>query len=239
MLNRIGGFSERDGTIDFYLRINSLLDESSIVLDLGAGRGCWVEQASPIKKKIMMIKNNVKELIATDIDPIVLTNTNCDRAVLIEDGKVPLPDSSIDLIICDYVLEHIENPISFVLEIKRLLKPGGVFCARTPHFYNYVSVISRLVPDHFRENLLSRAQPDRDARDAFPTIYKMNTLSSLSSFFVGWEDHTFVYRAEPSYFFSNRTVFRLLDFMHRLLPVYFAGSLMVFKRKPSHSSEVF
>lgn len=232
MLNRIGGFSERDGTIDFYLRINSLLDNTSIVLDLGAGRGCWVEQATPLKKNIMMLKDKVKEYIATDIDPVVLTNPNCHKAVLIENGKVPLPDSSIDLIVCDYVLEHIENPNSFILEIKRLLKPGGVFCARTPHFYNYVSVISRLVPDHFREHLLSRAQPDRDARDAFPTVYKMNTLSSLSSFFVGWEDYTFLYRAEPSYFFSNRTVFRLLDFMHRLLPVYFAGTLMVFKRKP-------
>lgn len=36
--NMVGGFSENDGTIDFYLRINSLIDETSVVLDLGAGR---------------------------------------------------------------------------------------------------------------------------------------------------------------------------------------------------------
>ena len=35
--NLVGGFSDTDGTINFYLRINSLLNDDSIVLDFGAG----------------------------------------------------------------------------------------------------------------------------------------------------------------------------------------------------------
>ena len=34
---KIGGYSETDGTIDFYSRINCLINQESIVLDFGAG----------------------------------------------------------------------------------------------------------------------------------------------------------------------------------------------------------
>ena len=38
----VGGFTPNDGTVDFYLRVNSLIDNQSIVLDLGAGESCLV-----------------------------------------------------------------------------------------------------------------------------------------------------------------------------------------------------
>ena len=41
--NMVGGFTDNDGTIDFYLRVNSLINKDSIVLDLGAGRAAWYE----------------------------------------------------------------------------------------------------------------------------------------------------------------------------------------------------
>ena len=34
-----GGFTSLDGTIEFYTRINALLDPAMTVLDFGAGRG--------------------------------------------------------------------------------------------------------------------------------------------------------------------------------------------------------
>ena len=37
-----GNFFQNDGTIDFYLRIRTLINENSSVLDYGAGRAKWL-----------------------------------------------------------------------------------------------------------------------------------------------------------------------------------------------------
>jgi hypothetical protein len=39
--SRFGGFSDIDATITFYDRINSLIQKSDTVLDIGCGRGVW------------------------------------------------------------------------------------------------------------------------------------------------------------------------------------------------------
>ena len=41
--SRFGGFTDIDGTVVFYLRVNSLINASSTVLDFGCGRGAYDE----------------------------------------------------------------------------------------------------------------------------------------------------------------------------------------------------
>ena len=38
-----GGFTDVDGTITFFTRVNALIDSSSVVLDVGCGRGVYGE----------------------------------------------------------------------------------------------------------------------------------------------------------------------------------------------------
>ncbi len=226
-----GGFGTRDGTVDFYLRVSLALTPEMVVLDLGAGRGGMHDYIKGGKARLLSIKGKVRELIAADIDPAVFDNPGCDRAVLIENGRVPLADASVDLILCDYVLEHVGDPLAFVAEVRRVLKPGAWFCARTPHKWHYVAVASRLLSDRLEKLLLPRLQPGRKGEDVFPKVYKMNTLSALRDLFPGFEDQSFVYRSEPSYYFGSRVAFALMDFVHRVMPAPFSGSVMVFKRK--------
>jgi SAM-dependent methyltransferase len=40
--------------------------------------------------------------------------------------KLPLPDSSFDVVLCDNVVDHAENPRRIVEELARVLKPGGL-----------------------------------------------------------------------------------------------------------------
>lgn len=40
---RFGGFTDIDGTIAFFNRVNSLIETSSVVLDVGCGRGAYAE----------------------------------------------------------------------------------------------------------------------------------------------------------------------------------------------------
>jgi SAM-dependent methyltransferase len=55
--------------------------------------------------------------------------------------KTPYPfeDNSIDYILCWNVMEHLEmNPIKFMEEMWRILKPGGIFRFRVPAAGTYI-----------------------------------------------------------------------------------------------------
>ncbi len=48
---RFGGFTDIDGTVVFFNRVNSLIDSSSVVLDVGCGRGSYSEDSVPLRKE--------------------------------------------------------------------------------------------------------------------------------------------------------------------------------------------
>jgi len=231
-----GGFSQNDGTIDFYGRINSLLRGDMRVLDLGAGRAAWFEDdPSAYRRSLRLLKGKVAEVIATDVDEAVQQNRSCDRALLMEDGIIPLEDNSVDMVIADYVLEHVDDADGFRAEVSRVLRPGGYFCARTPHKWSYVSVLARLLGNAHHIPILSRAQPDRKAVDVFPTRYRLNTLHTVRSCFAGFEDFSLIYRPDPAYYFGNRSLYHALGFLHRLMPAALSGGLFVFLQKPGRA----
>jgi SAM-dependent methyltransferase len=49
--------------------------------------------------------------------------------------KVPLPDASIDSILCTEVLEHVPDPLAVWNEFYRLLRPGGKVLLTTPMYW--------------------------------------------------------------------------------------------------------
>ena len=81
-----GGFSTNDGTIDFYLRIRTLVNKNKKVVDLGAGKGQWFNYKKVIKirKSIRYLKKDVKYLYAIDIDQAVLKNKSSHKNLLIK-----------------------------------------------------------------------------------------------------------------------------------------------------------
>ena len=97
-------------------------------------------------------------MIGVDIDEVVLQNTDLDQAFLIENGKLPFSDSHFDLAWADYVLEHVQEPVTFFKEIERVLKVGASFFFRTPNKYHYVSLIGRITPHRFHELCANRVR---------------------------------------------------------------------------------
>lgn len=230
----IAGFSGLDGTIEFFTRINALLEPHFKVLDLGAGRGAWhTEDDCEYRRGLRDIRSKVAEYIGADVDEAVLTNPTTSRNVLLDtNGHIPLVDAEVDLIVCDYVLEHILDVDTFRAEIDRILKPGGVFCGRTPHAANYVTLGARLVKNVHHAKWLKWAQPERKAIDVFPTAYRCNTLRDLERLFPGWEHFSYLYTAEPSYHFGSRWIYAAFSALHKFAPTQFTGNIFAFIRKP-------
>lgn len=48
--------------------------------------------------------------------------------------KLPLPDASVDLIVCHTVLEHVRDPRQVVAEMFRVLRPGGMVHLELPNY---------------------------------------------------------------------------------------------------------
>src|ERR1700683_527655 len=106
-----GGYLPLDGTVEFYGRVCALLQPTDIVLNLGAGRGGWYfEYESEYRRSLQDLKPRVKYLYGADIDPVVLTNPTSHENLLIRDGRIPLVEHSVDLVVADYVFEHVESP---------------------------------------------------------------------------------------------------------------------------------
>lgn len=234
----IGGFSPLDGTIEFFTRINALLEPHFKVLDLGAGRAAWnTEDRCSSRRGLRDIRSKVAEYIGADVDEAVLTNPTTSRNVVIGvDGHIPLGDKEIDLIVCDYVLEHVLDVDRFRGEVDRILKPGGVFCGRTPHAASYVSLGARLVKNIHHAKWLKWLQPQRKPVDVFPTAYRCNTMRDLERLFAGWDHFSYVYTAEPSYHFGSRSGYAAFAALHKLAPAQFTGNIFAFIRKPLNAT---
>lgn len=217
-----GGFARDDGTIEFFLRLRALVDETSTVLDLGAGRGAQViDNQSQFRGDLINMKGKVRKLVGADVDPVVKENPTLDEAVVIKPNEpLPFEDGSFDLVFSDWVLEHIEDPEYFSAEVGRILKPGGWFCARTPYKYAYFALGARLLPDKAEAKTLSMVQPGRKSMDVFPKYYCSNTRKDISRSFPDSKWRTIAYydNPPPSYTGNSQMLFRLLELYQKILP---------------------
>ena len=149
------------------------LNKDSVCLDYGAGRG---------KVKQVNIKDIVKKVVGVDIDDQVFENPHIDEAKLLEfpDLKIAYEDETFDMVFSDNVFEHVEFPERVFKEIYRVLKPGGVFIAKTPNKFHYMPLVASLTPLSFHKyynNLRGR-----DEVDTFPTFYRCNSRYSVNKY---------------------------------------------------------
>ena len=196
-----GMFPPNDGTVDFYLRVRAVAPERPDVIDFGAGRGEWLDDPSEVRRDLRDIRDIAARIVGVDVDEVVRSNPYLDDALVIDGrSEVPLPDRSADLIIADFVLEHLEDPSWMAQEAARLLRSGGWLCGRTPSRSGYIALTSRLIPNTVHKAALSRLQPFRRSEDVFPTRYLVNSMPQIDAAFGRhFENHSFHFWANLDY----------------------------------------
>lgn len=222
-----------DGTIEFFYKFNFLLKKNHIVLDLGAGRGSWFfEDKNIFRKNLRNIKGKCQKYIGVDVDKEIFKNKTTDKNYLIEKSYIiPLKKNSVDVILCDYVFEHVKETNFFTKEINRVLKKGGFICGRTPHKYNYVSFFSRIIPRTFHKKIIYFLQPKRKTKDIFDAYYKLNTFKDIKNCFKNYDDYSYLYTSEPTYYFNNKLMFKVFSYFHKVFPEILTGNIFFFLRK--------
>ena len=128
-----GGFTDVDGTVAFFSRINAVLKPDDVVLDVGCGRGAYGEDTVQFRRSLAILKGKVAKVIGIDVDTGAEVNPYLDEFALINGDTWPVESDSVDLIVCDCVVEHVQDPDQLFSEFRRVLKNGGKLCIRTPN----------------------------------------------------------------------------------------------------------
>jgi SAM-dependent methyltransferase len=233
----IDHFTACDGTLKFFGFVKAIMlkIKAPHVLDFGAGRGAWWhDDPSTYRKHMCNLRMGGNAFVtACDIDATVLTHPCSDKQIVIEPNeRLPFADGTFDAIVSDMTFEHIENPELVCRELIRILKPGGYICARTPHRWGYVRLMSRLNPDRMHVFLLRHIQPYRSSEDIFRTRYQLNSPAQIRRRFPGCTLYYYYDNAEPAYYFGSEVLYRAFALLHRLTPGFLATSLCVFIGKP-------
>jgi len=123
------------------------IPEGLTILDAGAGE-------APYKKFCSHLKYIAQDFGQYHGDGEIGLQTgtwdNTKLDIISDILSIPLPDGSVDAIMCTEVLEHIPDPLGAIKEFARLVKPGGYLLLTAPfasltHFapYHFVSGLSK------------------------------------------------------------------------------------------------
>lgn len=139
-------------------------------LDFGCGRG---------NVRQMNFKGVAGWVAGVDPEPAVFDNPYLDdgRLLDLQAMHIPHPDANFDVVFADNVMEHVVDPPTTLREIRRVLKPGGRFLAKTPNKWHYMPIIARLTPTAFHR-FYNRLR-GREVIDTFPTQYRCNTAADV------------------------------------------------------------
>jgi ubiquinone/menaquinone biosynthesis C-methylase UbiE len=236
--SRFGDFTDIDGNVIFYCRVNALLHPDAVVLDVGCGRGALMEDAVPFRQGLRVLKGKCRKVIGIDVDEEARLNPFLDEFRLITGDQWPVPDQSVDVVISITVLEHVEHPDAFFAELSRVLKPGGYLGLLTGNVLSYGGLISWLIPDKFHCGLLKTMQPRRGEIDIFPKYYRCNTVTQIRGMLskYGFDHCVYGYEAEPSYFAFSRLLYFLGVLHQRFSPKMIKPAIFAFARKVEAAS---
>jgi SAM-dependent methyltransferase len=190
-----------NGTQEFWDLCSAHVPRGAEILEIGAG---------PTNKTSSFL-STMGQVDGVDVDPDARTNSHLRRAYVVEDERFPCSDASYDACVSNFVLEHVQSPSLHLSEVKRVLRPGGVYVFRTPNRWHYVALVSNLTPHWFHELVANRLRRlPHAAHDPYPTYYRLNTRRAVEheARAAGLEAvDVRTIEKEPSYGMSSRALF--------------------------------
>ena len=149
---------------------NINLYNRDIFVDIGCGDGSITSEIAKIYK--------FKKTIGVDVENWfdTYTNKNTNIKMVITDGKtINIKDNSVDVILCNHVLHHIENLNEMLDEIARIIKKDGLLIIKEHNCYYkelsyvidiyhalYELVFRKKQNDKFIENYYSNYLSDKE-----------------------------------------------------------------------------
>jgi SAM-dependent methyltransferase len=208
--------------------ISEHLSPKSLWLDAGCGWRLLEDDMEPLEDWLV---TRCRAILG--MDPALTNHRNIRLLVRGSLNALPFADDSFDLITCNMVAEHLDDPSKAFGEAARCLRPLGAFIVKTPNLLNYGvmgnAVASRTMPEKWRLRLVYGSD-DRAPEDFFRVRYKANTMRRLKRLLQasGLQVHKTIALPQRRPFF--RKTEKLERFLMKLTPT---SSLLVCAHKPS------
>lgn len=231
--SRFGGFTDVDGTVLFYTRVRALLRAGDTVLDAGCGVGHHTQDSLESRRRLRDLRDRAGAVIGIDLEADGCANPTLTEFRLIEDPtEWPVQASSVDLVLADCVVEHVQEPTRFFEQCARVLRNGGYLCLRTPNLRSYFGLISKLIPDRWHGELATRVQAGRHRQSVFKTYYRCNTVRRLRSQLreTGFEAAVYAHDSEPAYLSFSGVAYTVGVLYQRYAPRSLGVTLFAFGR---------
>ena len=107
----------------------------------------------------------------------LLKNGQADFRICADVGCFPLRDSTVNLIICKDLVEHLYQPEELFEEASRCLIQGGAFIISTPNLYGGTSLVAKFLP-HTLFKFIWKIWRKSNI-PSYPFVYKANTSRAL------------------------------------------------------------
>lgn len=151
------GTTNESARVEWIEKTLQQIPEGLTILDAGAGESQFKKYCSHLKYIAQDFGQYQGE---GDVGLQTGTWDNSKLDIVSDILSIPLPDHSVDAIMCTEVLEHIPDPLGAIKEFSRLIKPGGYLLITAPfasltHFapYHFASGLSRFFYEkHLPEN---------------------------------------------------------------------------------------
>ncbi len=208
-------YHDRPDWIDGTTRLHNLIREFAtsrpMILEIGAG---------PANQTTRFLAS-LGEVTGVDIDSDVKSNEYCKKTIVYDGMHIPCGKNSYDLVIMNYVCEHIKQPMELCREIHRVLRPEGFYIFRTPNLWHYISLAAWLTPQFFHNLVANRLRNiPAESHAPYPTLHRMNTkricrkILSQAGFSIKVIK---IIEAEPSYGMASRMLFYPMMIWERVL----------------------
>lgn len=151
-------------------------------LDVGCGHSIVPDWAAPLEEQERLV-HCAAFLVGVDVDDGIARHPLLTHRVRALGGKLPFRDGTFDLVTANMVVEHVPDPVGFLADIFRVLRPGGRSLFVTPNRLCPLIVAARLTPEKLKKNIVGYLE-HRKEEDIFPTHYRMNeprTIAGLAN----------------------------------------------------------
>jgi SAM-dependent methyltransferase len=198
--------------------IKESLEKDSVWIDAGCGNNSLTEEFS------------IYSIHGTGVDVTIHPELkNAGKFLKADLANLPFEIESIDVIVSNMVVEHLEEPHRILSEFYRILKPGGNFIFRTTNKYYPSQFFGHLFPKKAKDKIINRVY-GVESHYIFSTHYRLNSFKKIKKILPANGFHIYRLEAIEDLHLFNKFVFRVSSLFYqiqKLKPFYFLRNTII------------
>ena len=149
--------------------LDKYITNDSTILEIGCGRQSFGDK----------YYKRAKYKVGIDPDKEALKdNTLMDKKICSTIENIPETTGEFDVVIAQWVLEHVQNPEKDIRKIQKLCKKNGHFIFMTTNIHSPLIMLSKILSTSSKK-YLRKILFDIEEDDTYPTVYKINSVSKI------------------------------------------------------------